>query len=148
MVHLTGDKNLAQDLTQETFTSAWADIDNFKGKASSKTWLHRIAYNKFIDAQRSLKKDIALKSGLKKHEQDAPGPEGPLSEIIRNEKDCLLYEAIQKLEKPEYILIVLHYFQSLSYRQMAGILDEPSGTVKWRTSKALKRLKYFLSHRV
>ena len=36
---------------------------------------------------------------------------------------------------------MLHYLQGLSYREMAMVLDEPSGTVKWRTSEALKCLR-------
>ena len=141
MVYLTGDKNLAEDLTQETFVSAWANIDNFEGHASSKTWLHRIAYHKFIDSRRQLKRYTALMSDLKKQVHNVPEPENPLSQIISNENRRFLYEAIQKLESPEYVLIVLHYFQGLSFREMTKVLDKPTGTVKWRTSKALKQLK-------
>jgi DNA-directed RNA polymerase specialized sigma24 family protein len=36
---------------------------------------------------------------------------------------------------------VLDYFQGLSYREMASVLDEPIGTVKWRTAQALNRLR-------
>ena len=52
LVYLTGDLNLAEDLTQETFTSAWTNIKEYKAKASVKTWLYKIAYNKYIDSQR------------------------------------------------------------------------------------------------
>jgi DNA-directed RNA polymerase specialized sigma24 family protein len=39
---------------------------------------------------------------------------------------------------------VLHYLQGLSYREMAAVLDEPTGTVKWRTAEALSRLRALL----
>jgi DNA-directed RNA polymerase specialized sigma24 family protein len=39
---------------------------------------------------------------------------------------------------------VLHYLQGLSYREMAAVLDEPTGTVKWRTSEALNVLRNLL----
>jgi DNA-directed RNA polymerase specialized sigma24 family protein len=38
--------------------------------------------------------------------------------------------------------------QGLSYREMASVLDEPTGTVKWRTSEALNRLRALLSDEV
>jgi DNA-directed RNA polymerase specialized sigma24 family protein len=43
---------------------------------------------------------------------------------------------------------VLHYLQGLSYRQMAAVLDEPTGTVKWRTAEALNRLRAMLGDEV
>ena len=67
---------------------------------------------------------------------------------MTDEHTSLLYQALQKLQYAEYLLIVLHYFQHLSFRDMAHILDEPIGTIKWRNSKALKNLKYLLTDRV
>ena len=45
-------------------------------------------------------------------------------------------------------MLVLHYLQGLSYREMAAVLDEPTGTVKWRTTEALNRLRALLSEEV
>ena len=42
----------------------------------------------------------------------------------------------------------LHYLQGLSYREMAVVLEEPTGTVKWRTSEALNRLRALLGDEV
>ena len=53
LVHLTRDIHRAEDLTQDTFAAAWAKIGTFQGRATVATWLHRIAYTKFIDAQRA-----------------------------------------------------------------------------------------------
>lgn len=148
MAYLTADVSLAEDLTQETFVSAWTNIDRFKGRASIGTWLHRIAYNKFIDARRNLKRRVASISGLGKPQPDVPETSNPLYRLMADEHSRLLYEAIRRLASPEYIVIVLHYIQGLSFRQMAKVLDVPVGTVKWQTSHALKRLKGFLTGRV
>ena len=59
MAYLTRDTGLAEELTQETFASAWANIDSFKARSSFKTWLHKIAYRKFIDSKRSNRRDAA-----------------------------------------------------------------------------------------
>jgi len=56
-------------------------------------------------------------------------------------------QAMTKLDFNEHSAIVLHYIQSLSFNEMALILDEPVGTVKARTSRALARLKTMLSER-
>ena len=51
LVHLTRDEPRAEDLTQETFAAAWRGIGSFAGRSGLGTWLHRIAYGKFIDAR-------------------------------------------------------------------------------------------------
>jgi RNA polymerase sigma-70 factor (ECF subfamily) len=148
LAYLTSDVSLAEDLTQETFISAWAGIDRFKGRASLATWLHRIAYNKFIDSRRNLERRTASISGLGKQDRDVPQTLNPLHRLMADEHSRLLYEAIRGLQSSEYIVIVLHYIQGLSFREMAKVLDVPVGTVKWQTSHALKSLKGFLTGRV
>jgi RNA polymerase sigma-70 factor (ECF subfamily) len=148
VAYLTGDASLADDLTQETFVAAWANIDSYKGRALMKTWLHRIAYNKFIDSKRGLERHTAFMAGLKKETCDIPEASNPLYRLTADEHTRLLYEAMRNLKSSDYIVVVLHYIQGISFREMAKVLDEPIGTVKWRTNRALKRLRVFLTGRV
>ena len=148
MAYLTRDKSLAEELTQETFASAWANIDSFEGRASIGTWLHRIAYRKFIDTTRSLKRDAALMDSLREEKNDACHISNPLHRLTTDENSRLLYEAMRRLNPSEYIVIVLHYIQDLSFRQIAKVLDQPIGTVKWQTSRALKKMKASLTGRI
>ncbi len=148
MAYLTRDTGLAEELTQETFASAWANIDSFKARSSFETWLHRIAYNKFIDSKRSLQRDAALMSGLKEENDKAPETSNPLHRLTADENSRLLYEAMRRLRSQDYIVILLHYIQGLSFRQVAKVLDQPVGTVKWHTSRALKTLNQYLTGRV
>ncbi|MHC4640297.1 MAG: RNA polymerase sigma factor [Planctomycetota bacterium] len=148
MAYLTRDTNLAEELTQETFASAWANIDSFGARASLGTWLHRIAYRKFIDSTRRLKRDVALANNLEPQNDAAPESSDPLHRLTADENYRLLYEAMRMLKSPEYTVLVLHYIQGLSYRQVAKVLDQPIGTVKWQTSRALKNLKSYLTYRV
>lgn len=147
-VYLSGDASLAEDLTQETFASAWANISRYKGRASLGTWLHRIAYHKFIDWQRRCERRAGLTAGLKEGGSDARTSPNPLHQLSKDEHVHLLYEAMHRLDSSEYIAIVLHYVQGFSFREMAGVLDEPAGTIKWRTSQALKRLRALLTGRI
>ncbi|MHC4708123.1 MAG: RNA polymerase sigma factor [Planctomycetota bacterium] len=148
MAYLTADTSLAEDLTQETFASAWAKIDRFKGRASLQTWLHRIAYNKFVDSKRDMERRAASITGWGSDRHEVREASNPLSRLMADEHSALLYEAMRRLESSEYIVIVLHYIQGLSFREMAKVLEEPVGTVKWQTSHALKRLRGFLTGRV
>ena len=148
LVYLSGNANLSEDLTQETFISAWANIDQFEGRASLKSWLHRIAYNKFLDSERSSKKHSDLTAGLKEDGSNEQKSFDPLHKISQDEHSRILFEAMNKLEPAEYVVIVLHYIQDFSYSEMTNILKEPVGTIKWRTNKTLKKLKEILTGRI
>jgi len=147
LAYLTYDSGLAEELTQETFAAAWAGVDSYRGRASLGTWLHRIAYRKFIDAKRGLERDAHLKDRLKEHAREALDADAsnPLHRLAADEECRLVQEAMLKLESSEYLVVLLHYIEGLSFREMTGILDEPVGTVKWRTSRALKRLRQYLT---
>jgi len=122
LLHLTRDVHQAEDLTQETFTAAWQKIGAFEGRSALSTWLHRIAYGKFVDQRRSRQRTAALAGTLATR-----GQEPAVSTAFEDRA-----------------VLALHYFQALSYRDMAVVLGEPSGTVKWRTSQALARLRGLL----
>jgi RNA polymerase sigma-70 factor (ECF subfamily) len=145
LVHLTRDVHQAEDLTQETFAAAWERIATFQGRARLATWLHRIAYTKFIDARRAERRTAGMRERL-------PGPQAapadPLDTVAADDEARRLYRALHRLDAPERTLLVLHYLQGLSYREMAAVLDEPTGTVKWRTAEALNRLRALMPDEV
>jgi RNA polymerase sigma-70 factor (ECF subfamily) len=145
LVHLTRDVHQAEDLTQETFAAAWEKIATFQGRATLATWLHRIAYTKFIDAQRAERRAAGM---LERRTSPKVLPSDPSDTVIADDEAQRLNRALHGLDAPERTLLVLHYLQGLSYREMASVLDEPTGTVKWRTSEALNRLRALLSDEV
>ena len=143
LFHLTRDAHAAEDLTQETFAAAWAHLGGFNGSAALATWLHRIAYRKFADRRRR----PALPGGQGAGEPEQwvdrlPGAaHDPLDDVVAGEQSRRLAEAVDRLDEADRHLIVLHYFQALSFREMAVVLERPAGTVKWRVSQALSRLR-------
>ena len=141
LLHLTRDITRAEDLTQETFVAAWEGIASFQGRSTLATWLHRIAYTKFIDSQRSERRGATLYEGVG---NTASSPVDPLETAMAVDEARRLYGALDELDTADRTLLVLHYLQGLSYREMAAVLDEPTGTVKWRTAEALNRLRALL----
>jgi RNA polymerase sigma-70 factor (ECF subfamily) len=145
LVHLTRDVHEAEDLSQETFATAWEKVGTFHGRATLATWLHRIAYTKFIDAHRAQRRDSAMRE--RRSGRSMPPPT-PLDSAVASDEASRLYQALHGIDASERTLLVLHYLQGLSYREMATVLDEPAGTVKWRTALALDRLRALLSDEV
>jgi RNA polymerase sigma-70 factor, ECF subfamily len=141
LAHLTRDVHRAEDLTQETFATAWERIATFQGRSTLATWLHRIAYTKFIDSQRARRRDAAFRERIATSSYSSANP---FESAIASDEARRLYAAMNELDEANRVLMVLHYLQGLSYREMALVLDEPSGTVKWRTSAALNCLRLLL----
>ena len=79
---------------------------------------------------------------------DRRSPEpNPYEAALVNDETRQLYRALDGLPASDRDILVLHYLQGLSYQQMADVLDEPSGTVKWRTSTAIENLRQALMKR-
>ncbi len=145
LVHLTGDVHQAEDLTQETFISAWEKIAAFQGRATLATWLYRIAYTKFVDSRRLQQRTTGM---LRRLSSQAVPPSDPVETAMAGDESRHLYRALDELAPPQRTVLALHYLQGLSYRDMAMVLQEPIGTVKWRTSEALERLRTVLNEEV
>jgi len=145
LVHLTRDVHQAEDLTQDTFVAAWEKIGKFQGRATLTTWLHRIAYTKFIDAKRTDRRAAGM---LERLTSPKVSPSDPLDSLMADDEAQRLYRALHGLDTPQRSMLVLHYLQGLTYREMSSVLDEPTGTVKWRTCEALKGLRALLSDEV
>jgi RNA polymerase sigma-70 factor, ECF subfamily len=141
LLHMIHDVHRAEDLTQETFTTAWERIDTFQGRSTLATWVHRIAYTKFIDGQRTERREATI---CEKHLSSSVAPNDPLETAMAADDARRLHQALDELDSADRAVLVLHYLQGLSYREMAAVLDEPTGTVKWRTSEALNGLRILL----
>ena len=139
LANLTRDRHAAEDLCQETFAAAWSKIGSFAGDCAVGTWLHRIAYRKFLDARRARKPPVSPPA----FPSSTSSPD-PLAGLVMDEETRAAHEAMARMDEPERVVIVLHYLNGLSYREMSAVTGEPVGTMKWRTRVALQRLSALL----
>jgi RNA polymerase sigma-70 factor (ECF subfamily) len=144
-LYLTEEQAAAEDLTQETFIAAWTKADTYKAKSTVKTWLHRIAYHKFIDSKREQNRQNSFLARYEENRADNSDCPDPFQKVMVNDESRVLYKAMRRLKEPDYICVLLHYIQGLSFRQVAAILDKPAGSVKWQINQALKNLRTFLA---
>ncbi len=138
LLFLTRDANVAEDMTQEVFASAWAAIEGFRGDASVKTWLRRIAYNLFLDAQRRRRRNASLAGMM--GEDEAGVAADPLSRIMTDEHLRRMYRALDRLDDQERAILLLHYLDGLSYREMADILGISEDNVGVKLNRARNTL--------
>lgn len=144
-LRMTGSHEDAQDCAQEALLRAYRAFDSFRGQASAKTWLYRVAYNTCLDFLRKRKDAVSLdalrESGADFADTHLPGPGDRLE---RMELRRQIEYALSLLPEDQRAAIVLRDFQQLSYEEIAGILDIGEGTVKSRISRAREKMKIIL----
>lgn len=135
---LCGDAALADDIAQEALVRAYVSSGRFTG--NFKAWLFRIAYNSFIDNLRRIPSPAAP--------IDAPEvmhiDDGTASDSTFAHEE--LQRALARIPEKERTAIVLHYFEDLPVKEIASIMQAPSGTVKYYLSVGRDHIKQQMSH--
>src|SRR5262245_26323688 len=110
LAHLTRDTHAAEDLCQETFAAAWPKFATFAGHSSFGTWLHRIAYRRFLDWLRARRSSRTpdfdrgegvppLHSRLEPQARDAHATNDPLASIAMHDDARALYAALDRIDQ-------------------------------------------------
>jgi RNA polymerase sigma-70 factor, ECF subfamily len=140
-VSALGDRGQAEELVQEVFTRVWRKAETYDAsRASFRTWLYGIARNAIIDQKRR----AAVRPALSSHEVDQD-EHGSLDQSLENA--LLRWQVSAALERltPEHRQVIrLAHFQGLTLREIAERTGLPLGTVKSRTSYALRGLRLAL----
>lgn len=136
----------ANDLLQNTFMKAWANIDLFRGEAKLSTWLYKIALNEcitFLKKQRAQNQvsidddDTFLMDQLK----DDPYFDG-------DELQKRLQEAILTLPEKQRIVFLMKYYDDMKYEEMSEILGTSVGALKASYHHAVKKIEDYLSQQL
>ena len=128
----------ADDIAQDALIRAYVASGSFLGLSRFSTWLFRIAYNCYIDRCRKPRAETVP--------TDTPQALNVTSgeETDAGFKYQQLYQALDSQQEKEKAAIILHYFEDLSIKEIASILQIPSGTVKYHLSTGRTRLKSLL----
>ncbi|MGN7479217.1 RNA polymerase sigma factor [Solibacillus silvestris] len=139
---LVGDEELAKDLTQETFMKAMNSLSQFRGQASERTWLTKIARNLVYDhfRRKKLLKFIPL---LKEHEQ-IDYTYSPERWLHAKTEQFELYEALGKLPHNYREAIVLRKIEQFSIKESAQILGWTEAKVKNSTERGMRKMNELL----
>ena len=132
-------QQLAEDLTQETFIRVWKSIENYNGTSRFSTWLYRISYNLFLDYKKQKRITTVFSEKIEEKTYQ-------IENALENDDQYkVAMKHMRKLPQAIQHILILHYQQDLSFRDIARILDIPQGTVKSRINNALKQLRDIMS---
>lgn len=149
-----GSSTEAADVTQEVFLQIADRIRGFRGDASLTSWIYRMTVNLAIDARRRQARRPARPMAGSKGEPDLdvaqarPGvaqPEVDPAQLAEgSEREKKVHEALDRLSPKLRSVVVLRYFENLSYEELAEVLQTSIGTVKSRLNRAHAALEGLL----
>lgn len=127
------DEGLARDAVQETFLKAYRNLESFRGESSERTWLMRIAINTCKDMRRAAWfRYVDRQVSLDKL------PE-PVAETSWERAELML--DVMKLPPKMLDVVLLHFYQGMSVREIGEALGVPYQTVTSRLKAACARLR-------
>src|SRR5688500_7860408 len=136
---LTRNDRDAEDVVQEAFLRALRHFGTFRG-GDARPWLLAIVRNTYYTWRkhnRVPEETVALDDEKEPADEDTDDPE---TLLLRESDRQLLRSALRLLPKEFLEVIVLREFEELSYKQIAEVIQIPSGTVMSRLARARKRL--------
>ncbi|HZN12192.1 MAG TPA: sigma-70 family RNA polymerase sigma factor [Blastocatellia bacterium] len=150
-LRILGDAEDARDATQETFIKVYRHLSRFRGEASFKTWVCRIAINQARSDERWFRRRRRNETGsLDEPEEDqrraargaltSPAAT-PEAATLARERQRQLEQALAGLKKDFRIAVMLRDVEGLSYEEIAYILEISVGTVKSRIARGREMLR-------
>jgi RNA polymerase sigma-70 factor, ECF subfamily len=137
---LTGDDEMARDVTQETFVRAFDRIGTFRHDAALSTWLHRIAVTVGLNNMRGAKRDRSRHTPLDEVSE-------PVAATRPAEPDLKerLAAAIGRLPTGYRTVFLLHDVEGFTHEEIAQSLDIETGTSKAQLFRARQKLRAALA---
>ena len=140
LVRLCKSYDLADDIAQETFLTAFRKLKSYKGEGNFSGWLFRIAHNCFLQHIRKTKRRIEITEQF-----------GTQQELQTEQYDALsteqmdLEQALTQLNPDEISTITLCHSYGFSHQEVSDILDMPLGSVKSNISRGKVKLQKILT---
>jgi RNA polymerase sigma-70 factor, ECF subfamily len=147
-LNLLGDRDEAQDLSQEVFLRVFRTIHRFRAQSALRTWIFRIVINQARNRQRWWRRrnrgqQVSLDDHIQAH-GDVPAPRDgtePDRALARKELADRIWTAMDALPFEQRTAIVLREVDGLSYDEIAFSLGVTLGTVKARLTRARQALR-------
>jgi RNA polymerase sigma-70 factor (ECF subfamily) len=142
---LIGNKDEAEDLTQDVFLKIFNSARHFKHRSQVSTWIYRIAINRSLNHLRqkkyqrwfSLDSDLISNASL---DFERSSDESPERDFQKQEREKIVLNAIKSLPVEQQVALMLQRYDGLSCEEIAAIVNCSIGAVQARLHRAKKNL--------
>ena len=145
---MLGNKEDAEEVSQDVFLKVFTALNTFKGESKFSTWLYKIAYYRSLDYIKKNKRKIQTSSYDISEEYNIPETESSSDRLEAKERSQLIRAAIEELSAEDSVIITLYYFEELSLKEIAQVMGLTANNVKVRLFRSRSRLGEVLKHKV
>lgn len=134
------DRYLAEDITQEAFVKALLSLPN--SNKNVRAWLYKVARNLYFDNVRRTERESLGKE--RRGISDGQFQGDVLTDLIEEEENRSLYEALAKLSRRKREILLLQYFSGLSQKEIGKVLEITAENVRVLAFRAKKEVREYL----
>jgi RNA polymerase sigma-70 factor (ECF subfamily) len=139
---IMGDRQAAEDVTQEAFVSVWRSGGRYEAtRGSVRSWVLAIVRNRGIDALRRASSRSSLDYDDDGALEAQPAEGRTDGEALRNERARVVRGALAELPQDQSQVLGLAYFGGFTHREIADMLEVPLGTIKGRMRLGLEKMR-------
>ncbi len=133
-----GDPQKAEDATHDVFLKAIRRLDQFRGEASARTWLYRIAINHCRNLQQAWHDRHMIPSSDSSIWETTPGDDSPLRILETKELGGRIQAALDAIPSEYRLLLLLVSDEELRYEQIGALTDQSTDAVRGKLHRARK----------
>jgi len=145
LLNLSSNRELTDDLTQETYIRAFRSIKSLKSKDSINSWLHRIALNLYRDEMKKSKLNIKSIDDNGENnditEQITDWTKNPENILTEDELQNIIKNAVQSLPEIHRAVVTMHHIEGMEIDDIAKALKTSNGTIMSRLARARDSLR-------
>lgn len=138
-LRLSGDRQDAEELTQDVFVRVWEKLGTFRGESAFGTWLHRLAVNTVLMARRARRRREGRVEPAENPEERAPAPRGDAGGLTLD-----LERALTRLPDGAREVFLLFDVEGYGHAEIAAMLGIAAGTSKAQLFRARRLLRQWL----
>jgi RNA polymerase sigma-70 factor (ECF subfamily) len=145
VMRMVGERDIAEELTQDTFVRAWRNLDGFRGEAQVSTWLYRIAVNLLRDrhasrAARERRSEVSLDDVNLPLAPLAASEPSPVEALEAEEAGAQYRRALADLDPDHRAAFLLRHQEGLAPAEIAGVLGISESNAKVRVHRARRMI--------
>ena len=130
-----------QDIVQDVFVSTYQNMQGFDARARFSPWIYRIAHNAFVNGLRKKERSPLITIDFDTLVSHTVYKDPAESEREQKDMRAMIDKGLEKLSPKYREVLVLHYFEEMSYKDIADVLQVPQGTVGVRLKRAKEALR-------
>lgn len=138
-LRMTGDTEEAADISQETFVKAYQRLSEYRPEHKFFSWIYRILVNDTLNRLKQRNKTQSIEAEFTSDDRL------PDEQLDDKRQSSRIESALRELAFDQRIVIVLRYFNDMTYQEMSAILSLPEKTVKSRLYSARQNLASLLT---